>query len=95
MSATIGHIHDLPLPQPNQEARDVMSFALMLEQGLDKIKKSEPQFQAKALQNLRRNFVNTIQELNMSEERKSYFLHQLAYAREIDELHQLGQLLKH
>lgn len=64
----------------NQEIEKEMNQALM------KFKRSEPLIQAKILLNLRKELSAGISSIRMNEERKSWFLHQIANVHEIEDL---------
>lgn len=64
-----------------------------MNQALIKIKRTEEVLRNKLVRNLRSDLASKISELNMSEERKSYFLHQLNNAIEIEELVELVRVI--
>lgn len=68
------------LVELEQEIEKEMNLALI------KIKRSHSNIQAKFVRNLRVELTEKITELKMNEERKSYFIHQINNALEIDEL---------
>ena len=68
------------LTELNQEIEKEMNLALI------KFKRSENKIQEKILKNLRIDLSEKISSLRMNEERKSFFLHQIANVHEIEEL---------
>jgi acetylornithine/succinyldiaminopimelate/putrescine aminotransferase/predicted amino acid dehydrogenase len=64
-----------------------------MNQALIKIKRTEQVLRNKLVRNLRSELASKISELNMNEERKSYFLHQLNNAIEIEELVELVRVI--
>ncbi len=60
-----------------------------MNQALIKIRRSEPTLQRKILFKLKTEIANKTEHLNMNDERKSFFLHQLANALDINELVEL------
>jgi acetylornithine/succinyldiaminopimelate/putrescine aminotransferase/predicted amino acid dehydrogenase len=57
-----------------------------MNQSLIKIKRSEKSFQTKIVLNLRSELNDKISFLNMNEERKSYFMHQVAQTHDLEDL---------
>jgi acetylornithine/succinyldiaminopimelate/putrescine aminotransferase/predicted amino acid dehydrogenase len=57
-----------------------------MNQALIKVRRSEPALQRKILLKLKTEIINKTDELRMSEERRSYLLHQLANTHDIDSL---------
>lgn len=72
----------------NQRAIDIESE---MNQVLMTVKNTEEVFRYKLVQNLRADLLKQIPSFDMNEERKSYFLHQLANTHEIEELLSLVQ----
>lgn len=75
------------LVELEQEIEKEINLALI------KIKRTDETFRNKLVRNLRSELVSKISDLNMSEERKSYFLHQMNNALEIEEILELVRVI--
>lgn len=59
------------------------------------LRTSDGPFRVKTLRALRMKIENSLPHLSMSEQRKQYLLHQLAYIHEVEDLEELLQEINH
>lgn len=96
MSTPLTLIHELTYPTyPIPGEADIDFRVENMDKIIHQIRSSESKLRLKYVQKLRQELGQLISEISMSEERKSYFLHQMSYARELDEIENLVKLLNH
>lgn len=96
MSTPLTLIHEQILPTfPIQRGASLDFRIEMMDKIIEQIRTSESQIKLKFIRKIRRELGLFISEINMSDERKSYFLHQMSYAHDLDEIENLVKLLNH